>query len=139
MAIITAINASPARPAVTSDDSEVVSVRGEVTLTAPLAAGDVLRMVKLPVGTKVVDVVLDASAAIGAATVGEEGGSFVAIANNANTAAAAGVDRLDTPAALSAPPSPVEQYISVTATAGGGVAGDVVGLTVSYRNQRHGG
>jgi hypothetical protein len=96
-------------------------------------------MVKLPVGTKVVDVILDTSAAIGAATVGEEGGSFVAIATNTVTAAGAGVDRLDSAAALSVAPSPVEQMVVVTATAGGGVAGDVVGLTVLYRNQRHGG
>jgi hypothetical protein len=139
MAIITAINASPTRPAVTSDDSEVVAVRGEHVLTAPLAAGDVIQMVKLPIGTKIVDVMLDSSAAIGAATVGEAGGAFVAIATNAVTAVGAGVDRLDDAAAMAVAPATVEQMVVVTATAGGGLAGDVVGLTVSYRNQRHGG
>ena len=139
MATLISINASSTRPAVTTDDSEVVAVRGEISLAAPLAAGDILRMVKLPIGTKIVDVMLDASAAIGAATVGEEGGAFTAISTNTVTAAGAGVDRLDTAAALSAAPANTEQFISVVATAGGGLAGGVVGLTVHYRNQRHGG
>jgi len=138
MAILTALNASPTRPAVTTDDSETVTVRGEVVLSAPLAAGDVIQMVKLPIGNKVTDVILDSSAAIGTATVGEQGGSFIAVSTNTVTAAGAGVDRLDTAAALSVAPSLVEQVIVVTATAGGGLAGTVVGLSVSYRNQRHG-
>lgn len=141
MAIIQSDNVLRWRPSVTTDDSDTVSVRGEVALTAPLAAGDTVELVKLPSGVKIVDAILDTNAAagVGAGTVSDLVGAITVIANNATTAAGAGVDRLDSAAAVQAAPLAGETVFQFNATAGGGAAGDVIGLTVQYRNSRYGG
>jgi hypothetical protein len=138
MAIYRSDNVTVHRPSVTADDSDTVSVRGEFVLPAALVAGDVVELVKLPAGTKIVDAMLDTTAAVGAGTVTDAANAVTLIAANAVTALGAGVDRLDTAAAVQAAPLPTESVVVFTAGAGGGLAGDVIGLTVQYRNQRYG-
>jgi len=125
-------------PAATADDMDVVAVRGEAVLAAPLVAGDIIEMAIVPAGSRIVDVTVDTSAAIGSASA-EVADPIAGTAALAITAAALnGIARMNNPAAVQALSKVTDQMATVTSTVGGGTAGTVVGLTVSYRNIRQG-
>jgi len=129
-------NVQAHRPAVTTDDSEVVAVTGSFALTGALVAADTVELVKLPAGCVIVDAILYSSAAIAAATLSVGGNAI--IGTNAVTTAGAGLDRMDSTAATDAGPAATEQNVVLTSTAGGGLTADVVSATILYRNSRYG-
>lgn len=82
---------------------DVTEVVGTYTVSANLAANDVLQMVKIPAGATVTDVTVGASAAIAATSTGEVGdGSDTDryIASGAIGSNAASVSRLNSAAGL---------------------------------------
>lgn len=146
MALIKGQNISRSRPAITTDDADIVSVRGTHIVTAAEAAaavaGDVIQLVKLPVGAKVVDAIAYSSAAeTGTADLVEfSDAAGVAIAASGVVAAGAvlngAVHRLDSVAVLDLAPQSAEVYGSVVlgAATPGLTAGTVIVLQLSYRN-----
>jgi len=146
MAIILGTNISPYRPAVSSSDSDVVSVIGRHVVTvaeaAAAAAGDVISLVKLPANTKIVDAVASSSVAESgtADTVNLVDVAGVAVPASLIVTAgtvldAVGIHRMDNAQALNLAPQAVETYASVTlgAATPGLTAGTVVSLELRYR------
>lgn len=146
MAILKGINIDNSRPAVTADDSDVVSVRGRYTVTAAdaaaAAAGDVIQLVKLPAGAAIVDAIVYSSVAeTGTAdTVELTDAAGVAVPTSTIVTAGAvlngALHRLDNAQALDLAPQTSETYASVVlgAATPGLTAGDVITLQLSYRN-----
>jgi len=146
MALIKGQNIDRSRPAVSTDDSDVVSVIGRHTVTAAeaaaAAAGDVIQLVKLPAGSKIVDAIAYSSAAeTGTADVVElTDAAGAAIPTSTIVAAGAVLDgalhRLDSPQALDLSPQSTETYASVVlgAATPSLTAGTVISLELRYRN-----
>jgi len=143
MALIIGQNATRYRPAVSSSDSDVVSVIGRHTVTAAetaaAAAGDVIQLVKLPAGAKIVDAIVFTSIALaGAANLVELtdvagaaiASSVIVTAGTINTVPA----RLNNAQAIDLAPQAAETYAAVVLGAAGTLpAGVVVSLELRYR------
>lgn len=146
MALIKGQNIDNSRPAVTTDDSDVVSVLGTHTITAAeaaaAAAGDVVQLVKFPAGAKVVDSIVYSSAAetgaIDLVELTDSAGAVIAASTivAAGTVLDAALHRLDSPEVLDLAPMTVETYASVVlgATTPTLTAGTVITMQLSYRN-----
>jgi len=133
------------RPAVSSDDADVISVTGNHLVTAAetaaAAAGDVLQLVKLPSNAKVVDCKVYASIALGGVAnlveISDVAGVVVAGSTLVTAAAINTIPaRLNNAAALNLAPTAAEQYVSVVLGAAGTLpAGTIVSVQLSYRNE----
>jgi len=150
MTIYQSVTATAARPAVIADDSDVVSVSGKFTVpasnaTVPLAATDVIQLVKIPVGAKIIDAVVHSVSGLGGVA------NVVELTNTAgavvagSTIVAAGsiaantVVRLNSVAALNLIPQAVENFASVVlGAASSATTGDIITLEVRYRNSSYG-
>ena len=149
MALIKSKLIDLSRLAVTTSDSEVVSVTGTHVVTAAetaaAAADDVIQMVKLPHGAKVVDCKAWASIAGGGAAdlvqLTDVDGAVIAASTLIAAGAPLGVapSRLNSAEALDLAPQNAETYASVVLGATPTLpAGTVLSLQLSYRNSWHG-